>query len=312
MSKVLVQASLKSIPTYQKTVVVPVVLYSFIVLYTLHFSRCFHHANHPDPPWRRVFQTDRKVHISIGIDSQDAAGQNKATWHAVVKSREGTLRVTPWFLDPGDICWWFDDEVDEGPALKIINSNSMWMDEMILRWPCDNSQTMTWGQLWGKDPRNVHRRRLEVHMSWDMSWDPLQSILNLRVIMGDSSWLQNLQRIWACYFRWLQCGEVALQQLTICTFAYSLNSHDHLISWYSYHVSVLMQMHFQFFFCLGCSWYWSVADAAETEGYATPQLGARWLVHLPCWFLKASVCDAHAAGQGPLCGRWLHHPQGLQ
>ena len=26
----------------------------------------------------RVFQTDRKVHISVGIDSQDAAGQNKA------------------------------------------------------------------------------------------------------------------------------------------------------------------------------------------------------------------------------------------
>mmetsp|Transcript_18140 Transcript_18140/g.30651 ORF Transcript_18140/g.30651 Transcript_18140/m.30651 type:complete len:423 (+) Transcript_18140:81-1349(+) len=28
----------------------------------------------------RVFQTDRKVHISIGIDSQDAAGQNKVTY----------------------------------------------------------------------------------------------------------------------------------------------------------------------------------------------------------------------------------------
>eukprot|EP00439_Symbiodinium_sp_Y106_P069532 s1754_g11.t6 len=28
----------------------------------------------------RVFQTDRKVHISVGIDSQDAAGQNKVTY----------------------------------------------------------------------------------------------------------------------------------------------------------------------------------------------------------------------------------------
>mmetsp|Transcript_31063 Transcript_31063/g.74098 ORF Transcript_31063/g.74098 Transcript_31063/m.74098 type:complete len:426 (+) Transcript_31063:67-1344(+) len=28
----------------------------------------------------RVFQTDRKVHVSVGIDSQDAAGQNKVTY----------------------------------------------------------------------------------------------------------------------------------------------------------------------------------------------------------------------------------------
>ena len=31
----------------------------------------------------RIFQTDRKVHISVGIDSQDAAGQNKAPLHSL-------------------------------------------------------------------------------------------------------------------------------------------------------------------------------------------------------------------------------------
>jgi len=36
--------------------------------------------NHVTVTHLRVFQTDRKVHISIGIDSEDAAGQNKVTY----------------------------------------------------------------------------------------------------------------------------------------------------------------------------------------------------------------------------------------
>jgi len=44
-------------------------------------KRCVNQGvNHCTVTHVRVFQTDRKVHVSIGIDSQDAAGQNKVTY----------------------------------------------------------------------------------------------------------------------------------------------------------------------------------------------------------------------------------------
>lgn len=67
--------------------------------------------------------------------------------------------------------------------------------------------------------------------------------------------------------------------------SFSHKSHDHLISWYSYHVSVIANalsvlLLLGVLVILKCGWCcWN------RRIHATPPIGAGLLVHVPCWFL---------------------------
>lgn len=116
-----------------------------------------------------------------------------------VKSRERSLRATPWSLDmPGDICWWFDDEVDEGPALKIINSNSTRIDVLwVMRWHWNDHAPIC--RPWPEDNYEGQIPEMYIEGDWNCKChETCRGIrskvccISFRVITTGSWWLQIL------------------------------------------------------------------------------------------------------------------------